>query len=109
MTDFVTITTTTDTSEEANRLSTSAVEARLAACGQVSAPITSTYWWEGKVEAATEFYVVFKTRAELADRLTDHLKSVHSYDTPEVVVTPIIGGNPAYLAWVSEETATPTP
>ncbi|HEV2344358.1 MAG TPA: divalent-cation tolerance protein CutA [Actinocrinis sp.] len=104
MTDFVTVTTTTDSTEEAQRLSTSAVEARLAACGQVSSPITSTYWWQGKVETATEFLIEFKTRASLADRLTEHLKTNHSYDTPEVVVTPITGGNSAYLEWIAAET-----
>jgi periplasmic divalent cation tolerance protein len=104
MTEFVTVTTTTDTAEEAQRLSASAVEARLAACGQVSAPIASTYWWEGKIETASEYLIEFKTRADIADRLTDHLKANHSYDTPEVVITPIMGGNPAYLAWIETET-----
>jgi len=105
MTDYVTVTTTTDSTEEAQRLSASAVEARLAACGQVSQPITSTYWWQGKLETATEYRVDFKTRAALAQRLTEHLKSAHSYDTPEVIVTPVLGGNPAYLDWISAETA----
>lgn len=105
MTDYVTVTTTTDSAEEAQRLSASAVQARLAACGQVSEPITSTYWWQGKVETATEYRVDYKTRAELAERLTEHLKAAHSYDTPEVIVTPVLGGNPAYLDWISAETA----
>lgn len=104
MADFVTVTTTTDNPEEAQRLSATAVEARLAACGQVSSPITSTYWWEGKVETATEYRIDFKTRRELAARLVDHITAAHSYDTPEVIVTPIEGGNPAYLMWIDVET-----
>jgi periplasmic divalent cation tolerance protein len=102
--EYVTVTTTTDNDDEAERLANGAVTARLAACAQVSAPITSTYWWDGKVETATEYRVDFKTTAALAERLTEHLRSVHSYDTPEVIVTPILGGNPAYLAWVKAET-----
>lgn len=105
MTDYVTVTTTTDSMDEAQRLSASAVQARLAACGQVSEPITSTYWWQGRVETATEYRIDFKTRAELAERLTEHLEAAHSYDTPEVIVTPVLGGNPAYLDWISAETA----
>ncbi len=104
MSDYVTVTTTTDNPDEAQRLSTGAVEARLAACGQVSAPITSTYWWEGKLETSTEYRVDFKTRSELADTLTTHITTTHSYDTPEVIVTPITGGNRAYLAWITAET-----
>lgn len=104
MTDFVTVTTTTDSAEEAQRLSASAVEARLAACGQVSSPITSTYWWQGKVETATEIRIEFKTRSELAAKLVDHIAAMHSYDTPEVLVTPISTGHPSYLAWIDEVT-----
>ena len=104
MTDFVTVTTTTDNPDEARRLSGSAVEARLAACGQVSSAITSTYWWEGKIETATEYRVDFKTRSELAAALVLHLTSAHSYDTPEVIVTPIESGNPAYLTWITAQT-----
>lgn len=100
----MTVTTTTDNPDEAQRLSATAVEARLAACGQVSAPITSTYWWDGKVETSSEYRIDFKTRAELAGTLTAHIVAAHSYDTPEVIITPIQGGNPAYLAWITAET-----
>ena len=105
MSDYVVVTTTTDSAEEAERLARSAVEAGLAACAQVSAPITSTYWWNGAVETASEYRVEFKTRAALGERLTAHVRASHSYDTPEVIVTPIVGGNPDYLAWIDRETA----
>ena len=98
------VTTTTDAREEASALARSAVEARLAACGQVLGPILSTYWWEGRVEAAEEWYVVFKTTAARYPELERHLRERHSYDVPEIVATPILAGNPAYLSWVSGET-----
>jgi periplasmic divalent cation tolerance protein len=31
---------------------------------------------------------------------------VHSYEVPEVVATPIVGGSANYLAWVEAETST---
>lgn len=102
--DYVTVTTTTDTTGEAERLAATSVEQRLAACAQISTT-TSTYWWQGKIETSAEYRIDFKTRAALADRLTEHLRAAHSYDTPEVIVTPITGGNPAYLEWISAETA----
>lgn len=102
--DYVLVTTTTDSADEAQRLAMSAVEARLAACAQVSAPITSTYWWEGVVEASTEYRVDFKTGRAVADRLVEHVKAMHSYDVPEVIFVPILGGNPAYLDWIGRET-----
>ena len=75
-----------------------------AACGQVVGPINSVYWWEGKVDDATEWLVLFKTSADRSAALVEYVRSHHSYDVPEIIVTPILGGNPAYLAWVDDET-----
>ena len=98
------VSTTTDTREAAAALAESAVEARLAACAQVLGPITSTYWWAGKVERSEEYLVLLKTTARRAEALQAHLVAQHSYDVPEVIQTPITAGNPAYLSWVGEET-----
>lgn len=99
------VTTTTDARAAADGLARSAVNARVAACGQVVGPIKSTYWWDGKVETAEEWYVVFKTTADRYPALEEHIRHNHSYDVPEIVATPVVVGNPAYLAWVSAETA----
>lgn len=98
------VSTTTDSAEAAAALARSAVEARLAACGQVVGPITSVYWWQGGVEETAEWLVLFKTTAARADALVEHLRGRHAYDVPEVIVTPITAGHPAYLDWVSAET-----
>jgi periplasmic divalent cation tolerance protein len=100
------VSTTTDSKDAAAGLARSAVEARLAACGQVVGPIESVYWWEGKVDTAVEWLVLFKTTADRSDGLVEHLRSRHSYDVPEIIVTPITGGNSAYLSWVRDETRT---
>ncbi|WP_433532992.1 divalent-cation tolerance protein CutA [Micromonospora sp. CA-263727] len=98
------VSTTVDSAEAAADLARSAVEARVAACGQVAGPINSVYWWEGKLDNATEWLVLFKTTAGRSAALVDHLKTQHSYDVPEIIVTPVMGGNPAYLTWIDQET-----
>jgi periplasmic divalent cation tolerance protein len=103
----VTVSTTIDDKERAEQLARSAVRARLAACAQVGGPITSVYWWQGEVEQAAEFPVVFKTTSELAEALVAHVVGEHSYDVPEVLVVPATGGHRAYLDWVGQETTTP--
>jgi periplasmic divalent cation tolerance protein len=103
----VTVSTTIDDKDRAEELARSAVRARLAACAQVGGPITSVYWWQGEVEQAAEFTVVFKTSAELAEALVAHVVGEHSYDVPEVLVVPVTGGHRAYLHWVGQETTTP--
>lgn len=98
--------TTIDSREAAEALARSAVEARVAACGQVTQPIQSTYWWQGRVETAEEWYVVFKTTAERYPALEQHIREQHGYDVPEIILTPIVAGNPAYLSWIDAETST---
>ncbi|HKF18349.1 MAG TPA: divalent-cation tolerance protein CutA [Candidatus Dormibacteraeota bacterium] len=102
---YVQVFTTTDSREKADRLAWSAVENRLAACAQVIGPMTSTYWWQGQIEAASEWLCVFKTTTVRCDQLSAHLRDQHTYETPEIVATPIVGGNPDYLSWIARETA----
>ncbi|SRR6266700_1086514 len=101
------ILTTTDSREEADRLGRLAVERRLAACAQVTGPVTSTYWWQGAMETATEWHVWLKTTGARLESLIALIRSEHTYDVPEVIATPIVAGNPAYLEWIATETAVP--
>lgn len=104
MTGYQQVSTSVDARSAAVELSRSAVQARLAACGQVVGPITSTYWWDGEVQAAEEWLVLFKTTEDRAEALIEHLRAAHPYDVPEVICTSITGGNPAYLTWIQQET-----
>ena len=81
-----------------------AVSERLAACANVLGPITSIYWWDGKLNEDAEVALVLKTRADLVAALTERLCAAHPYDCPCVVALPIDGGNPAFLAWIAAET-----
>lgn len=105
MTDFLTVLTTTDAREKAEALARGAVAARLAACAQVSTPVTSVYRWEGAVGTATEWQVLFKTATARYAELEAHLRAAHDYDEPEIIATPVTHGSAGYLAWVERETA----
>ncbi|MFD5826856.1 divalent-cation tolerance protein CutA [Lentzea sp. NPDC060358] len=98
------VTTTVDSAEAAESLAKNIVEARLGACVQI-VPIRSVYRWDGEVRVDAEWQCVVKTSVLRADELVEHIKAQHTYDVPEVVVTPVVGGNDDYLAWVSEETS----
>jgi periplasmic divalent cation tolerance protein len=101
---FLQVQTTTDSRAEAVELARAAVEARLAACAQVSGPMASTYWWEDTVERAEEWLLTLKLPARGYRALADFLTSRHSYDEPEIVALPIIAGSETYLSWIEEET-----
>lgn len=102
MSDFVTVATTTDNREIADRIAQTAVERRLAACARIS-PATSIYRWKGVVETADEHLVEMKTTAARLRELEALIEELHSYDLPEIVVHPIVGGSRAYLDWLANE------
>lgn len=85
-----------------------AVEARACACVNVLTPMTSVYRWNGAVETACETPMLVKTTAAAAERCRDLLIRLHPYDTPAVVALTVdqAASSSAFLAWVSEETAT---
>jgi len=106
--DFVTVQTTTDSADEAEQLASLAVERRLAACVQVS-EVRSYYWWQGETHSDPEFLLTLKTTSGSVPGIKELLASQHSYDEPELIVTPIIGGSDTYLQWIAESTGAPRP
>ncbi|MFD8215029.1 divalent-cation tolerance protein CutA [Streptomyces sp. NPDC059697] len=101
---WLTVLTTTDAPEKAEALARGAVEARAAACAQITGPVTSVYRWKGAVEKASEWQVLFKTTGARYDALEAYLLAAHDYDTPEIIATPVVRGSADYLRWVEEET-----
>lgn len=81
-----------------------AVAAGLAACGQLGGPVTSVYRWEGAVERAEECILTLKTTEDRAEDLIALIVERHAYDTPEVLVVPVVDGHGPYLEWVCTET-----
>ncbi len=101
---YLQVQTTTDSRAEAMELARAAVEARLAACGQVAGPVASTYWWNDEIERSEEWFVFLKLPADRYEELAAFLAERHSYDEPEIVATPIVAGSASFLAWIQDET-----
>ena len=95
---------TASSKDEALKIARAVVEERLAACANVFQPITSIYWWQGKLQEEGETSFILKTRADLVDALTQRVKALHSYTCPCVVALPVAAGNPDFLAWIDNET-----
>jgi periplasmic divalent cation tolerance protein len=103
MTDYVQVTTTTSSRQDAEEIAAELVSRRLAGCVQVSGPIRSTFRWQGKVEVADEWMCTAKTRNDQLDGIQKMLAEVHRYEVPELIATPIVGGSDAYLKWLGEQ------
>lgn len=102
MTEFFVVKTTIDNSSEADKLANDIITNKLGACVQVS-EIKSVYKWNDKVENSKEFLLSIKTNSKKIEVLKDFISQNHSYEIPEIIVTPIVGGSEKYLNWMNEE------
>lgn len=103
MTGFILVVTTTERREDAEKIANSLVERRLAACAQVSGPIHSTYWWEGRVQQSEEWQCLAKTPCTHYDQVAHAIRELHPYEVPAIVATRIEAGDPTYLEWLARE------
>lgn len=92
---------------EAETAGRAIVERRLAACVNILPGMVSHYWWQGALERGEEVVMIFKTRAELAEAVRRAVRASHPYTTPAILVLPVDGGDPDYLAWIAGETRAP--
>jgi periplasmic divalent cation tolerance protein len=97
------VVTTVAEQKDAEAIASAILEKRLAACVQVSGPIESRYWWNGRIERASEWIVTMKTRPDAYVALEQAVLAMHPYDQPEVVATPIFAISAGYLKWLSEQ------
>jgi periplasmic divalent cation tolerance protein len=80
---------------------TTAVERRLAACGNV-VPIESRYLRHGRVESQSEALVVFKTIPKKVGALFEFLGTTHPYELPEIIEVDVPRVDPRYLRYLSQ-------
>ena len=91
---------TVGTEQEAHQIAELLVNARKAACVNILPRADSLFRWKGKIESARESLLLAKTRASLLPEIIDLVKQVHSYEVPEIVALPIVGGSKEYLKWL---------
>jgi len=102
MSSYVVVIVTVANREEAVKIVRSLLEERLIACANIVGPISSMFWWEGKIDEASEFLVFMKSHENHFERLSEKVAEIHSYKVPEIIALPIIKGSPSYLEWLSD-------
>lgn len=103
MTDTVVVLCTFANEEEALRIGSALVEARLAACVNLLPRIRSVYRWKGEIEYADEALLLVKTTQQGFPALRERIKKLHPYETPEIIAVPVIDGLADYLGWIREQ------
>lgn len=94
---------TAGSQEEAESIANALVAERLAACVNLVPGITSVYRWQGEVQRDQEWLLVVKSRRDVLDDLVQRVKELHSYDLPETIALPLVGGSAPYLDWLVGE------
>jgi len=105
--DPVLIYTTFPQIEDAKRVGTVLVEARLAACVNIFPGMVSIFEWKGKRDEGNEAAMLIKTRRALVDGVLAEVKRLHPYDVPALLVLPTEGGSAEYCRWIAEQTQNP--
>ncbi|MGB9718628.1 MAG: divalent-cation tolerance protein CutA [Thermoproteota archaeon] len=97
---YIQVLTTTGKREDAEKIARILLERRLAGCVQVVGPISSLYWWKGRIEKAEEWLCLIKSREDLYEELEKTIRENHLYEVPEIIAMPIISGSRSYLEWM---------
>lgn len=109
MTDKVVIMVTAASRRECRKIARHLVEAKLAACVNITQPINSIYRWEGKLADEKEFQILIKSTRDLFPEIKAAISKIHSYHTPEIICLPIIDGSRNYLLWIADSVKQPNP
>ncbi len=91
--------------EEARKVARILVNERLVACANIIPWIESVFLWNDQLDTQQESKVIFKTLASKFEAVKRIILENTKYEVPEIIQTPISGGNHAYLDWVRETLA----
>jgi periplasmic divalent cation tolerance protein len=104
-TDIIVILCPCPSTEVAQTILRTLLEARLIACGHIPAAGQSLYRWEGKIEQSAEVYALLKTQARHYTACEAAIKRLHPYEVPCIIALPVGQGDEGFLTWVKSETA----
>lgn len=97
---YIIVLVTAKDKKEAEKIAQGLLKAKLIACANIITGAQSLFWWQGKIDKAQEVIMVLKTKKSLFKEVSAKVKSLHSYETPEIIALPIVNGSKDYLKWL---------
>ncbi len=91
---------TTPNKKVAKIIANALLKKKLAACVNIISNVESFFWWQGKVDKASEVLLIIKSRRQLFSKLSKLVASLHPYDTAEVISLSIENIIPRYRRWL---------
>lgn len=89
---------------EAARIGEEMVNMKLAACANIIPGIQSIYRWKGKVVKEQEALLILKSTTPRYRALEKAIKTMHTYEIPEIIALSVKKGLDSYIGWVRSET-----
>jgi periplasmic divalent cation tolerance protein len=101
---YILIFITAKNKKEASMLAKNLLEDKLIACANIIDGVQSLFWWQGKIDSSKETLLILKTKKVLFKKIMEKVKSLHSYQTPEIIALPLTHGSQDYLQWLNSST-----
>ena len=76
------------------------LEKKLIACTNIIPGMKSLYWWQGKIETASEVVLILKGKSSHKREIETLLKGLHPYENPCFLQIEIKDGSAEYLDWL---------
>jgi periplasmic divalent cation tolerance protein len=99
---YAVVTTACANEAEAEKIAGVLLERKIAACVQMF-PVNSRYIWKGELCADKEVLLFIKCRRDNYGDIERAILENHSYELPELLLTPVEGGYRKYLDWMAED------
>jgi periplasmic divalent cation tolerance protein len=99
---YAVVTTACADEDEGARIADALLDEGLAACVQML-PVSSRYFWEGKRCTSAETLLLIKCRRDDYAGIEQMILRHHSYELPEILMTPIDAGYSKYLEWIDRK------
>lgn len=87
---------------EADRILKVLLEKRLVACAK-KLPVSSAFWWKGKIDNAKEVLVMYESVEENFDKINAVVKKLHSYKTYVLFSIPVNKTTKEVEDWLKKE------
>lgn len=99
---YIVVFITAPNKKEAGIIAGALLKKKLVACVNIIDKVNSFFRWQGKIDHAKEVLLIAKSKKEKLNKIIKLVKSLHSYEVPEIIALPIVAGYKPYLNWIDE-------
>ena len=95
---------TTCSPQDAKKLLQQLLIERVVACGNITASVSSMYWWKGEIQDDQESFLFMETTSTKITEALRRIEELHPYDVPKILSWEPQSVNEPYLNWLKTET-----